>query len=40
MNRKFFTLLVIAALSIAAGSMACKNPINELETEDESDGAT
>ena len=40
MNRKFFTLLLLAALSIAAGSMACVPTINELNNDDEGDGAT
>lgn len=40
MSRKFFTLLVLAALSISALSMACVSTINELDRQDETDGAT
>ncbi|MEZ4450735.1 MAG: hypothetical protein R3B09_14735 [Nannocystaceae bacterium] len=40
MTRKFYTLLLIAALSIAAGSMACIKTLNDLDTEDETDSGT
>ena len=40
MNRKFFTLLLLGAFMIAAGSMACINTVQMLDTEDETDGAT
>jgi hypothetical protein len=40
MNRKFFTLLLLGALMIAAGSMACINTVQQLDDSDETDGAT
>ena len=40
MNRKFFTLLLLTALSIAAGSMACVSTVNDLDRSDEGMGAT
>lgn len=40
MTRKFLTLVLIAALSIAAGSMACIKTINDLDTNDETDSGT
>ncbi|WP_293263433.1 hypothetical protein [Nannocystis sp.] len=40
MNRKFFTLLLLAAMMIAAGSMACINTVTTIEITDETDSAT
>jgi hypothetical protein len=40
MNRKFFTLLALAAMMIAAGSMACVKTVESLDREDETDSAT
>lgn len=40
MNRKFFTMLLLGALMIAAGSMACVKTVESLDTEDETDSAT
>jgi hypothetical protein len=40
MNRKFFTLLALAAMMIAAGSMACINTVESLDRVDETDSAT
>ena len=40
MNRKFFTVLLLGALMIAAGSMACVKTAQQLNTEDETDSAT
>ncbi len=40
MNRKFYTALLLAALFIAAGSMACVSTINDLDKSDETMGAT
>lgn len=40
MNRKFFTFLLLGALTIAAGSMACINTVQMLDNEDETDSAT
>lgn len=40
MNRKFFTLLLLGAFMIAAGSMACINTVQTLNNEDETDSAT
>ena len=40
MIRKFCALLVFVALSIAGGGMACVNTVQDLDTADETDGAT
>jgi hypothetical protein len=40
MIRNFCALLVFIALSIAAFGMACVSTVAELDTEDETDGAT
>lgn len=40
MNRKFFTLLLLGAFMIAAGSMACINTVQTLDNEDETEGGT
>ena len=40
MNRKFYSLLLLGALMIAAGSMACVKTVQSLDTEDETDSAT
>lgn len=40
MSRKFYALLLLAALSIAAGSMACIDTVKEFDKTDESAGAT
>ncbi len=40
MNRKFFTLLLLGAMTIAAGSMACVKTVANLDIEDETDSAT
>jgi hypothetical protein len=40
MTRKFFTLVLIVAMSIAAGSMACIQTINDLDSADETDSGT
>lgn len=40
MIRKFYSLLIVAALTIAAGSMACSNTLNTLDSEDETDSGT
>lgn len=40
MIRKFYSLLIIVALTIAAGSMACNNTLEDLNTEDETDSGT
>jgi hypothetical protein len=39
-RKKFYVLLVIAALSIAVGGMACGDTIDELDKLDETYGAT
>jgi hypothetical protein len=39
-RKKFYVLLVIAALSIAVGGMACGDTIDELDKLDETLGAT
>ena len=39
-RKKFYALLVIAALSIAVGGMACGDTIEELDQMDETYGAT
>jgi hypothetical protein len=39
-RKKFYALLVIAALSIAVGGMACGDTIDELDKLDETYGAT
>ena len=40
MNRKFFSLLLLGAMMIAAGIMACVKTVEALDTEDETDSAT
>jgi hypothetical protein len=40
MYRNFLVLLVLAALTIAAGGMACGNKVRDIDTSDETDGAT
>lgn len=40
MNRKFFALLLLGALMIAAGSMACIQTVEQLDKDDETDSAT
>jgi hypothetical protein len=40
MIRNFCAMLVFVALSIAALGMACVSTVNQLDTEDETDGAT
>lgn len=40
MNRKFFALLLLAALTIAAGSMACIQTVEKFDKDDETDSAT
>ena len=40
MTRKFFSLLLVAALAIAAGSMACANTVKDPNTDDETDSGT
>ncbi len=40
MNRKFFTLLLLGAMMIAAGSMACVNTVTVFDQDDETDSAT
>lgn len=39
-RNKFYALLVIAALSIAAGGLACGDTLEELDKIDETYGAT
>lgn len=39
-RNKFYALLVIAALSIAVGGMACGDTIEQLDKVDETYGAT
>jgi hypothetical protein len=39
-STRFYALLVIAALSIAAGGMACGETLEELDKLDETYGAT
>jgi hypothetical protein len=39
-RNKFYALLVIAALSIAVGGLACGDTIEELDKLDETYGAT
>ena len=39
-TKKFYALLVIAALAIAAGGMACGDTIEDLDKLDETYGAT
>ena len=39
-RKKFYALLVIAALSIAVGGMACGDTIDEIDKLDETYGAT
>jgi hypothetical protein len=39
-RKKFYALLVIAALSIAVGGMACGDTVDELDKLDETYGAT
>ncbi|HRI09293.1 MAG TPA: hypothetical protein PKW35_15840 [Nannocystaceae bacterium] len=40
MTRKFLSLVLLAAMAIAAGSMACVKTINDLDTQDETDSGT
>ncbi len=40
MSRKFYALLLLTALMIAAGSMACVKTIEEFDKTDETNGAT
>jgi hypothetical protein len=40
MIRKFYSLLIIAALTIAAGSMACSETLETLDNQDETDSGT
>ncbi len=40
MIRKFYSLLIIAALTMAAGSMACNETLETLDNEDETDSGT
>lgn len=40
MNRKFLALLVLIALGITAGGMACVDTENDIDNSDETDGAT
>lgn len=39
-RNKFYALLVLAALSIAAGGLACGDTLEELDKFDETYGAT
>ncbi len=39
-RNKFYALLVIAALSIAVGGLACGDTVEELDKMDETYGAT
>lgn len=39
-RKKFYALLVIAALSIAVGGMACGDTIDSIDKLDETHGAT
>lgn len=40
MTRKFLTYVLLAAMTIAAGSMACGQTLSDLDNGDETDGAT
>jgi hypothetical protein len=40
MSRKFFALLLVSALMIAVGSMACLQTVEEFDKQDETDSAT
>ena len=40
MHRKFLALLVLAALGMAVGGMACLDTQAQLDKSDETDGAT
>lgn len=40
MSRKFYALLLLAALAITAGSMACIQTVEDFDKTDESAGAT
>ncbi|MCY0994026.1 hypothetical protein OV203_43205 [Nannocystis sp. ILAH1] len=40
MSRKFFSFLLLTALMIAAGSMACLQTVEEFDKQDETAGAT
>lgn len=40
MSRKFYALLLLTALMIAAGSMACIKTIEDFDRTDETIGAT
>ncbi|MEZ4384440.1 MAG: hypothetical protein R3A79_24135 [Nannocystaceae bacterium] len=40
MIRKFYSLLLIAALTIAAASMACVDTLKDLDNADETDSGT
>mgnify|MGYP001339104079 CR=1 FL=1 len=40
MSRKFYALLLLTALMIAAGSMACIKTVEEFDKSDETNGAT
>ncbi len=40
MNRKFLALLVLAAMAMAVGGMACADTQATLDRSDEGDGAT
>jgi len=40
MIRKFYSLLMIAAVAIAAASMACVENLEVLDNQDESDSGT
>ena len=40
MIRNFLALLVVFALAIAAGGLACGDPANQPDKDDEGEGAT
>jgi hypothetical protein len=40
MSRKFFTFLLLTALMIAVGSMACLQTVEQFDKQDETDSAT
>ncbi|HEY8378915.1 MAG TPA: hypothetical protein VIK91_20625 [Nannocystis sp.] len=40
MSRKFFALLLLTALTIAAGGMACIQTVETFDKQDETDSAT
>jgi hypothetical protein len=40
MNRKFFALLAFITFAVTVGGMSCLDTVADLNTQDETDGAT